>query len=100
MGLRDWTIKDVLKGETAYAHDVIRNPDDGEEYVINLVSIEIHLDALSGRGELRIEGKPYSEFFKSPVMKKSRLEELSKENPEFKALYKENQELRTLLRRK
>lgn len=99
MGLKEWTVKDVLKGESSYALDTICNPEDNEEYAIHMVRVEIHLDAITGKGEIRLDGKPYSEFFKGPVMKKSRLEKLSKENPEFKALYQENQELRMHLGR-
>ena len=96
LGLDDGAITEVIwKGSTTITKS-IRNPLTGEEIAIFIEAVSVKEDEVGQYGVF-IGAVPYREFFTTAQLTKEKLETLSQDNPEVRAIYEENQKLKSLL---
>ena len=97
LGLEERHIQEiVVKGYTPVINSII-NPLTGEDVAISVEDISIREEE-DGKYGVFIGNIPYKEFFSSKtLLSTARIEELSKDNPEIRALYDENRRLKKLL---
>ena len=96
LGLDEGAIKEVIcKGSTTITNS-IHNPLTGEEIAIFIEAVSVKEDE-AGQYGVFIGAVPYSEFFTKAQLTKEKLETLSQDNPEVRAIYEENQKLKSLL---
>ena len=96
LGLDEGAITEVIcKGSTTITKS-IRNPLTGEEIAIFIEAVSVKEDE-AGQYGVFIGAVPYREFFTKAQLAKEKLETLSQDNPEVRAIYDENQKLKALL---
>lgn len=96
LGLDEKHIKEVISTGRTYITNTITNPLTGEEMAIFVEDIFVKEDG-AGQYGVFIGSVPYREFFTRDLMTKDKLEELSRNNPEVKHIYEENQRLSIML---
>ena len=97
MGLDERHITEVISTGRSYVANTITNPITRAEVAIYVLDVSIKKDNSSGQYAVHIGPFLYREFFTRDLMTKDKLEELSRNNPEVRAIYKENQKLKSLL---
>ena len=95
LGLDERQITEVISTGRSYAN-TITNPITGEEMAICVQDVSVKKDD-TGQYSVFIGKVPYREFFTKALLTREKLERLSKENPEVKLIYEENQRLRIML---
>ena len=96
LGLREDQIEEVIAKRSTHISTSITNPLTGEEMAIYLEEVSIQKDD-DGKYGVFIGDAPYREFFSKAQLTKARLDELCETAPEVRALFKENQQMRTLI---
>lgn len=96
LGLKEYQIEEAISRGKTYASTSIVNPQIGEEMAISVEEVSIRKDE-NGQYGVFIGEVPYLEFFAKAQLTKEKLETLSQDNPEVKAIYEENLRLKALL---
>jgi hypothetical protein len=96
LGLKDYQIEEAISRGSTYAVNAITNPQTGEEMAIYVEEISIQKTE-DGQYGVFIGKVPYQEYFSRTLMARAKIEALAKEVPEIRAIYKENQQMRTLI---
>lgn len=96
LGLKEYQIEEAISLGKTYASTSIVNPQIGEEMAIWVEKVSIGKEE-NGQYGVFIGEVPYLEFFAKALLTKEKLETLSQDNPEVKAIYEENQRLKALL---
>ena len=96
LGLRDYQIEEVIAKGHTHISTSITNPLTGEEMAIYVEDVSIKEDG-AGQYGVFIGSVPYREFFSKAQLTKARLDELCETAPEVRELFKENQQMRTLI---
>ena len=96
LGLRDYQIEEVIAKGHTHISTSITNPLTGEEMAIYVEEVSIRKGD-DGTYGVFIGDAPYREFFSKAQLTKARLDELCETAPEVRELFKENQQMRTLL---
>lgn len=96
LGLDEKHITEVISTGRTYVADTITNPLTGEEMAIFVEDIFVKEDG-AGQYGVFIGSVPYREFFSGALLTTKKLEEISRDNPEIKAIYEENLKLKSLL---
>lgn len=97
LGLEERHIREiVVQGYTPVINS-ITNPLTGEDVAISVEDISIKEEE-DGKYGVFIGNVPYKEYFSSKtLLSTAKIEALSKDNPEIRALYDENRRLKKLL---
>ena len=97
MGLSDFKIEEAISSKSTCVVSSLINPLNGEEMSVYVEDISIREDLNTGEYVVFVGAFPYKDFFAQALMTTRKLEELSKNNPEIKALYDENRRLKKSL---
>ena len=96
LGLKEYQVEQVISQGKTYISSSITNPKTGEEMAIYVEEVSIQ-KGKDGQYGVFIGKVPYQDYFSQILMTNAKIETLAKEVPEVRALYEENQKLKSLL---